>query len=185
MPTYRFVRKWGSQGGGDGQFNNPAHIAVDRARNVLYVADVNNHRIQKFTTGGTFLTKWGGLSDGPNSNGLFAYPRGVAVDGGGNVYVADTNSHRIQKFTSEGTFITKWGANPGGSGNGEFNTPTGVAVDSSDNVYVADAGNKRIQKFTSSGTYLGQWGSQGTGDGRFDNSDRQQWQCLCWRYSSP
>src|SRR5438445_13041698 len=41
-----FVTKWGSQGGGDGQFANPTGVAVDGSGNV-FVADGNN-RIQKF-----------------------------------------------------------------------------------------------------------------------------------------
>ncbi|MEI6154444.1 MAG: BACON domain-containing carbohydrate-binding protein, partial [Deltaproteobacteria bacterium] len=42
-----FIRKWGSKGTGDGQFNNPYFPGVDAQGNV-YVPDQNNHRIQKF-----------------------------------------------------------------------------------------------------------------------------------------
>src|SRR5205814_1918932 len=100
----------GITGSGDGQFNGPVNIAVDSSGNV-YVADTLNHRIQKFTSAGNFLTAWG--SHG-STNGQFGYPEGVATDGSGNVYVADTQNYRIQKFTSTGTFLTKWG----GSGSG-------------------------------------------------------------------
>ena len=55
-----------------------------------------NHRVQKFTSDGTFLTQWGSGGSGP---GQFDWPRGIAVDGSGNVYVADTCNHRVQKFT--------------------------------------------------------------------------------------
>ncbi|MBF0338104.1 MAG: hypothetical protein HQL05_09755 [Nitrospirae bacterium] len=44
---YVFVTKWGSQGTGDGQFNRPRGVVTDSAGNV-YVADLNNNRIQKF-----------------------------------------------------------------------------------------------------------------------------------------
>ena len=60
-----------------------------------YVADGENHRIQKFDGTGSFLTKWGSMGSG---DGQFNLPRGVAVDGSGNVYVADQNNSRIQKF---------------------------------------------------------------------------------------
>ena len=56
--TYEFVTTWGSYGSGDGQFQGAAGVAVDAAGNV-YVADDWNHRIQKFTSNGTFITKWG------------------------------------------------------------------------------------------------------------------------------
>ena len=159
--TYNFVRKWGSFGTGDGEFQWPQGVAVDSAGNV-YVADLDNDRIQKFTSTGSFLTKWGSNGTG---DGQFDGPAGVAVDSAGNVYVADGHNDRIQKFSSTGTFIRKWGSN--GTGDREFQGPGGVAVDSAGNVYVADWGNHRIQKFTSTGSFITKWGSNGTGDGQF------------------
>ena len=158
-----FSLQWGSYGTSTARFNYPFGVAVDSSGNV-YVADNNNHRIQKFTSTGTYLTQWGSYGFG---NGQFNYPGGVAVDPSGNVYVADTNSHRIQKFTSTGTYLTQWGTN--GTGNSQFNLPGGVAVDPSGDVYVADTNNHRIQKFTSTGTYLTQWGTNGSGNSQFAN----------------
>jgi len=120
-------------------------VALDGWGNV-YVADTWNDRIQKFTSDGVFITKWGKEGSG---DGEFRWPAGVAVDASGNVYVADTKNHRIQKFTSDGIFIAKWGSK--GTGKGEFFHPTGVAVDASGNAYVADSGNHRIQKFRPEG----------------------------------
>ena len=84
-------------------------------------------------------------------------PRGVAVDGSGNVYVADTDNHRVQKFDSDGNFLTKWGTQ--GKGDGQFFEPFGVAVDGLGNVYVADLANSLIQKFDSDGNFLKKWGT--------------------------
>jgi hypothetical protein len=108
------------------------------------VVDLVNNRVQKFTSTGTFIAKWGtsGASDGQ-----FSSPQGIAVDSSGNVYVADSGNNRIQKFTSTGTFIEACGTS--GTGDGEFSSPSGVAVDSAGNMYVADAGNDRVQKFGS------------------------------------
>jgi DNA-binding beta-propeller fold protein YncE len=58
VPGVCFVTKWGSLGLADGQFNVPIGIALDSSGNV-YVADVFNHRIQKFTNEGTFIRSWG------------------------------------------------------------------------------------------------------------------------------
>ncbi len=48
------VREWGSAGTGPGQFHLPHSIVVDE-NNVLYVADRENGRIEKFTLDGKFL----------------------------------------------------------------------------------------------------------------------------------
>jgi streptogramin lyase len=51
------VRQWGSAGTGPGQFNQPHGIAVDD-RGVLYVADRNNARLQRFDLEGNYLGEW-------------------------------------------------------------------------------------------------------------------------------
>ncbi len=42
-----FISKWGSRGTGDGQLRFPSDVAVGPSGNI-YVADTDNHRIQKF-----------------------------------------------------------------------------------------------------------------------------------------
>jgi hypothetical protein len=158
----QYDTQWGSLGSGDGQFNNAWGIATDPAGNV-YVADINNNRIQKFSGTGTYLTQWGSAGSG---NGQFNSPFGVATDAAGDVYVADANNNRIQKFSGTGTYLAQWGSL--GTGNGQFNFPVAVATDDDGNVYVVDHVNSRIQKFSGTGTYLTQWGSLGTGDGQFE-----------------
>ncbi len=158
-------------GSEDGQFYFPSGIAVDSLDNV-YVGDVVNRRIQKFTSEGEFITKWGTLGSGDGEFGHFG-PYGIAVDSVGNVYAADQGNYRIQKFSSDGEFITKWGTL--GSGDGEFGAtstygygPLGIAVDALGNVYVSDTGNNRIQKFTSNGEFIIKWGAPGSGEGELN-----------------
>ena len=43
----RFIAAWGSQGDRPGEFNGPVGVALDGQGNA-YVADIGNHRIQKF-----------------------------------------------------------------------------------------------------------------------------------------
>lgn len=162
--TYQVVTKWGGTNAGtqDGMFNNPCGVAIDGAGNVL-VADTNNNRIQKFTSAGASITKWGSFG---YDAGQFYSPWDIAVDVAGNVYVADASNNRVQKFTSTGTFVTKWGTS--GTGNGQFDACKGIAVDSSGYVYVTDWNNHRVQKFTSVGTFVATWGTYGTGDGQLN-----------------
>ena len=64
-----FLTKWGKNGGdgsfgsGDGEFFCPNGVTTDADGNV-YVADSCNHRVQKFTGAGMFLTKWGSSGTG-------------------------------------------------------------------------------------------------------------------------
>ncbi|MBE9534080.1 MAG: SMP-30/gluconolactonase/LRE family protein, partial [Proteobacteria bacterium] len=153
---------WGNEGTGNGQFEKPQGVAIDSSGNV-YVADSNNHRIQKFDPWGEVIDVWGGPEDGQ-----FEKPQGVAVDSSGNVYVVDTENHRIQKFDSDGRLLKQWGEE--GSEKGEFKRPSGAAVDvNSGDVYVADTKNHRIQKFDSDGGFIREWGEEGNRKGAFKN----------------
>ena len=94
--------------------------------------------------------------------GQFEAPRGVAVDGEGNVYVVDTANTRLQKFTADGVF--QWSVGGPGSGPGQFARiqngpgPTGIAVDNDGHVYVADTWNHRVVKLDSQGRFVTAWG---------------------------
>ncbi len=158
-----FLRKWGSLGSGDGQFNSPLRVATDSSGNV-YVASHASNRVQKFTPEGVFLAGWGSEGSG---DGEFFQPRGLAVDSNGQVYVADFQNHRIQKFDGDSRFVVAWGSF--GGNEGQFNGPHGVAIDPQGDVYVTDRWNHRIQKFTSDGLFITQWGGFGGGEGRFNS----------------
>ena len=142
---------------GDGQFEFPSDIAVDNNGNV-YVLDAGNYRIQKFTSDGTYLAKWGSLGTGDGAFGECGNcsspegPKGIAVDSLGEIYVADTYNDRIQKFEPDGSFIWKWGSE--GNGAEQFEKPEGVDIDnSSGTLFVADKYNHRIQRCTLEGQF--------------------------------
>ena len=95
--TYEFSLKWGTEGDGDGEFAytgvNGIAVASDGS---VYVADMDNNRVQEFTSDGVFVTKWGTQGSG---DGEFEGPKDVTVAPDGSIYVADTYNHRIQKFS--------------------------------------------------------------------------------------
>lgn len=51
------LREWGAAGTGPGQFRLPHSIQID-ARGIVYVADRENGRIQRFARDGTYLGEW-------------------------------------------------------------------------------------------------------------------------------
>ncbi|MCP4346874.1 MAG: hypothetical protein GY795_15265 [Desulfobacterales bacterium] len=129
-----FILSWGEEGYEDGNFMVPGGIAVDADGNV-YVIDsfptiseddpssMNNDRVQKFSSNGEFITKWGTRG---SEDGEFLYPSGIAIDGSGYIYVVDSGNNRVQKFEPDGKFICKWGKK--GSGDGEFEFGSDISL---------------------------------------------------------
>ena len=170
----------GSAGSADGAgsaapFFWPEGVAVD-STGIVYVADLSSSTIRKITPAGAVTTLAGlaGSTGGTVNAALFSLPRGVAVDGVGNVYVADTGNNRIRQITPSGV-VTMLAGLVGGLGSADgtgsaahFNQPNSVAVDSAGNVYVADTGNNTIRQITPSGvvtTLAGLVGGLGSADG--------------------
>jgi hypothetical protein len=77
----RFVKAWGRNGSGPGEFNAPHTIAVD-SRGRLFVGDRSNNRIQIFDQNGTFLDEWA----------QFGRPSGITITQDDTIYVADSES---------------------------------------------------------------------------------------------
>src|SRR5438045_8819079 len=75
---------WGGTGAGPGQFDTPMSIAVHGP--FVFVADFGNHRVERFTRDGQFVSAWGGRGDQP---GQVDAPLGLVVDARGAVYVSD------------------------------------------------------------------------------------------------
>ena len=148
----------GGKGTGNGQFDGPLGIAVDRSGNVL-VADSRNGRIEKFAPSGMFITSIGVKGTG---YGQFKEPNGIAIDRDGNIYVADAGNHRVQKLAPDGTVIAQW-SDPG------FYAPRDIAIGPDNHIYVLDQGHSRIVKMDPNGNVLAVWGSEGAGDGQFAN----------------
>jgi predicted membrane-bound mannosyltransferase/DNA-binding beta-propeller fold protein YncE len=143
------LQSWGTFADGttipisNGSFNEPWGVAVS-PDGYVYVTDVWNHRVEKFTAEGSFVKTWGYFGQGEAPDAFYG-PRGLAVDAEGRVYVADTGNKRIVVFDSDGKAITQFGG--AGFDPGQFDEPVGVAVDKNGKVYVVDTWNQRIQTF--------------------------------------
>jgi len=164
---YLVVQAIGQEGVEDGEFKSPTGIALDKNGN-LYVADTDNHSIQKFDRDGKFLVRWGG--EPSSQEGQYYYPRGLAIGPNGEVYIADSGNNRIQKLDVDGNPVKAWGKFGfawRGADIGKFDVPWGVATDQEGNLYVSDTSNARVQKFKSDGTPLLKWGRDGSFDGAF------------------
>jgi len=131
-----------------GTFYEPWGIAVGPDGSV-YVADTWNHRIQKFSPEGEFLTMWGYFGQAEQLDGFWG-PRDVVVDPDGRVIISDTGNKRIVIFGPNGEGIAEFGEE--GYEPGQFYEPVGLALDAEGTLYVADTWNQRIQSFEPDGS---------------------------------
>jgi tripartite motif-containing protein 71 len=188
------LSQFGSVGTGSGQFLSPQGVAIDGSGNV-YVAEGGSDRISVFNASGTFLRAFGRDVAETNGDTVFEVcpaqgacrqgdpgggpgeldnPRGIAIDGSGNLYVVDQSNARIDVFNPAGpSFVRAFGvdvAEPNGgtgfevcpndgacrqgdagSGPGQLSLPLGGTIDGLGNLYVADQSNHRISVFNTSG----------------------------------
>ena len=146
----------------------------------LYIADYSNNLIRKVTQGGTIATVAGvvsGACTGTPSGGCYNgdniaatsaqldQPRGIALDGAGNLYIADTGNLRVREVTPDGiihtiagtgTCVTDANAECYNGDNitatsAQLNNPWDVTVDGAGNLYISDSYNNRIRKVTPGG----------------------------------
>ncbi len=72
-------------------FFMPTDIAFDLQGNI-YVLDSGNHRIQKFSPDGEYITTIGQQGQGP---GEFQYPQALTLDSEGNLLISDMGNRKI------------------------------------------------------------------------------------------
>ena len=135
------IKRIGSRGDENGQFNFPTSIWIDKGGDA-YVVDAMNFRVQIFNKDGAFVSTFGTAGD---ASGFFARPKGIATDTYGNIYVADALFHVVQIFDRAGNFLYSFGKQ--GREKEEFWMPSGIYIDSKNYIYVADSYNSRVQVF--------------------------------------
>ncbi len=153
LNSMHYVSQFGSYGTTSGKFMSPASISVDSTGNI-FVSDRSNHRIQKFTSNGTFITQFGSAGTGSGQFSSMVGAQYIAIFQN-KVYVTDTLNNRIEVFDLNGMYLTQFGTL--GAGNGQFNNPEAVAFDTLGNIYVVDNTNNRVQIFDKNNIYVSQF----------------------------
>jgi DNA-binding beta-propeller fold protein YncE len=93
--SYKYVAQWQIDGWASQSVVNKPALAVDKARNLIYVTDPENYRVLAFNTDGSFRAFFGQYGNDAQS---FVLPVGIAVGPDGRIYVADGDAHRIMIF---------------------------------------------------------------------------------------
>ena len=155
---FRHVLSFGQKGSSVGMQCSPYGVAVNE-RDEIVVTDTDNHRVQVFSSDGTYLRSFG---RGGDKQGEFNFPFGIAFDKNRRSIVVDYSNHRVQLFNEQGEYLSQFG----GEGNldHQLKSPLGLSIDRNGNIIVADKGNKVIKTFSPSGQFLHKLG-EGEGEG--------------------
>ena len=90
----KFLYNFGTRGAGDGEFNFPRFLSVDKAEHLL-VCDGSNHRVQLFKLNGEFITKFGATG---KENEKMKSPVSTAFLSIGRIIVTEFGNHRVHVF---------------------------------------------------------------------------------------
>ena len=93
----------------NGYYRYPTDAVYDTSGNIFTV-DLNNYRLQKFSSNGSYDKRYGGSY---RYGSPFATTYGLATDTGGNVYVADYTNNAVYKFTNNLSLSTTIGGRGG------------------------------------------------------------------------
>jgi DNA-binding beta-propeller fold protein YncE len=138
------LSSWGSPGDGPGQFHVPHGIAIDRA-GIVYVADRENSRIQRFDPDGEYLGEWTDV----------ARPCEVFISRASHVFVAELGYRagmfpgnvapaagacggRVSIFSLSGALLARFGGGENPCAAGDFFAPHDIWVDRRGDFYVAE-----------------------------------------------
>lgn len=129
----------------------------------LYIADLRNQRIRRIGPDDIVETFAGGdhlLGDGgPATQAQLFQPRGLALDGQGNLYIADVSNSVVRRVAADGTISTIAGSGGTGSYGEEgpatevrLRAPIDVAIHPvTSELYILDAADGRVRRVDSAG----------------------------------
>jgi DNA-binding beta-propeller fold protein YncE len=129
-----FIKTWGGEGAGPGQFNVPHSIIAD-AKGLIYIADRSNQRIQVFDADGAFLRE----SRHPGT------PCGLCLcRDRKHILLAHGHAGKIMKLDLNGNVLGATGGQ--GKGPNRYGEAHFLALDRKEDIFVADPLNWRVQK---------------------------------------
>lgn len=134
----------GLSGSGPGELESPALIAVDNSTGAssgdVYVGDLGNHVITKFTESGALVEGWGTTGQLTESNHeAFGVLHGLAVDLSGDLWVFHSEQDKdVDELSDTGAFIKAINTHRGAG--------SGVGVDSRGGVYAVN-GEPKVSKY--------------------------------------
>ncbi len=131
----QWLRSFGEQGSGNGQFNHPSGVYV--TADAVLVADQGNRRIQRFDPDGNFCAVL--------ARRRVNYPQGIWVDGSERILVADAFQGNVRVLDQNGLELDHIGGF--GDAKGDMRIPLDLAMDRFGRLFVSSANGARVDMF--------------------------------------
>lgn len=128
-----YIKDVGGYGWNEGAFDQPVDVFANPLS--VYVADKNNHRIQKFDKDLNFISLIYTRESDIQAE-RFGYPLSAVTSNQGDLFILDSENKRIIKFDLFGNFIMNFGGYD--SGIYALVNPEKIVVSPSNNLYVLD-----------------------------------------------
>jgi hypothetical protein len=127
------LKQIGGYGWSESTFDNPADVFADALK--VFVADKNNHRIQRFDKNLNYNFQISTRNSDVEAE-RFGYPLSAVMSNQGDVFILDSENSRIVKFDIFGNFLQNFGSYD--YGNYTLQKPVQLAVSSQNNIFVVD-----------------------------------------------
>ncbi|MCA9249604.1 MAG: hypothetical protein KDA54_00595 [Phycisphaerales bacterium] len=159
-PDGHELARFGREGYGDGEFQLPTDVAIDK-QGFIYVSEYNgNDRVTKWSPSYEFVSV---VCAGEIDGEVMRRPAAMDIDNDGTLWVADACNHRILHFSLDGRFLSSWGEMGGEPG--QLRYPYDIDCLDDGTILVCEFGNHRLQWFDREGNSIRIWGEQGRGKG--------------------
>ncbi len=159
---------------GKAELNNVFAIARG-PDGMIYLCDVDNHRIRRIGADGKIETFAGSQTrgykgdDGPANKASLALPYELAWDKAGNLFFVELGNHCVRRVDVKTGFISTVAGNgkAGFAGDGgpakdaQFNQPHSLAFDAAGDLFICDILNHRIRKIAMQTGTITTWGGTG------------------------
>lgn len=136
---------------------------METSNDEIFVSDPSSRLINGFSTAGTAISSFNGVSDG-----AMPYPAGMDRAADGGLVLAQKDPCMVVVYNPDGSVRLTAGADDGSGRGGDpalvpyLNQPSDVAVGPDGRLYVADTAHNRIAVFNGgTGAYLSAWGVMG------------------------
>ena len=156
--TGRVLERIGKEGRSGGNFKEPSAVVMDNSEHI-FVTELDNPRVQKFTSRGKYLLKFGQKAFWGSQ---LHDPYGLTLSPDGKLYITDWEKGRVLIYQKDGRHISTIGKDKDHT---FLKFPAGLVFDRQGNLLVTDRGKHCVWVMSPDGTPISRIGKLGTGNG--------------------